>query len=314
MRLLVTGGSGYVGAGILRRAPHEWQIAATYFAHPIERASVAVFCVDVRNADAVNHVFSEFRPDVVIHTAAQMSGAAMMTTNVDGTRHVAHAAQRIGAHLIHLSTDVVFDGEHAPYDETAVPAPITPYGESKARAEQVVRAEHPRALIVRTSLVYGFAPMDPRTRQTLAGEMPRLFTDEYRCPIFIDDLADALIELAISLRGAILSERNKPKDAPKQSPTPHWGSVHLARNDSKELGILHIAGSQRLSRYEFGLKLACALGVVPQFAPAPSAPSPTPRPRDCTLDISRAQKILRTRLRGVDEVLAKYKTLCQPPS
>lgn len=307
MRLLVTGGSGYVGAGILRRTPHEWQIAATYFTHPIERASVAFFCVDVRNADAVNHVFNEFRPDVVIHTAAQMSGEAMMTTNVDGTRHVAHAAQRIGARLIHLSTDVVFDGEHAPYDETAVPAPITPYGESKARAEQVVRAEHPRALIVRTSLVYGFAPMDPRTRQTLAGEMPRLFTDEYRCPIFIDDLADALVELAVSVRAF----------SAKQSPMSDWeiaSSENRPRNGSERLSILHVAGPQRLSRYEFGLKLARALRVEPKFVPAPSASSPTPRPRDCTLDIARAQKILRTRLRGVDEVLAEYKTLCQPPS
>jgi dTDP-4-dehydrorhamnose reductase len=269
MRLLVTGGSGYIGAGILRRAPQEWKIAATYCAHPIERADVAAFRVDVRDADAVNRVFNAFRPDVVIHTAAQMSGDAMMTTNVDGTRNVARAARRVEARLLHLSTDVIFDGEHAPYDEDAAPAPITPYGESKARAEQVVRAEHPRALIVRTSLVYGFDPMDPRTRQTLAGEMPYLFTDEYRCPIFIDDLADALIE--------------------------------LAQNDCA--GILHIAGAQRVSRYEFGLKLARALNSEPKFAPALSASSPTPRPRDCTLDISRAQKILRTRLRGVDQVL-----------
>lgn len=271
MKLLVTGGSGYIGAGILRCAPRDWKLAATYFAHPIERADVAAFCVDVRDASAVNRVFATFRPAVVIHTAAQMSGETMMTTNVDGTRHVARAAQRHGARLIHLSTDVVFDGEHAPYDEDATPAPLTPYGESKARAEQVVRIEHPRALIVRTSLVYGFAPMDPRTRQTLAGEMPRLFTDEYRCPIFIDDLADALIELA-------------------------------AQDVS---GVLHVVGPQRLSRYEFGLKLARALRVEIKFAPALVVSSPTPRPRDCTLAITRAQRILKTRLRGVEEVLGQ---------
>lgn len=269
MKLLVTGGSGYVGAGILRRAPKEWKIAATYFAHPIEQENVADFCVDVREADAVNHVFDAFHPDVVIHTAALMTGDAMMATNIEGTRNVAHAAQHHCARLIHLSSDVIFDGEHAPYAEDAVPTPITPYGESKARAEQVVKEEHPHAVIVRTSLVYGFAPMDPRTRQTLNGEMPRLFTDEYRCPIFVDDLADALIE--------------------------------LAQNDF--IGVLNIAGAQRQSRYEFGFRLARAFHVEPRFQPALSASSPTPRPRDCTLDITRAQKILRTRLRGVDEVL-----------
>jgi dTDP-4-dehydrorhamnose reductase len=111
--------------------------------------------------------------------------------------------------------------------------------------------------------------MDPRTRQTIAGEMPRLFTDEYRCPIFVDDLADALIE--------------------------------LATNDF--IGGLNVVGPQRLSRYEFGLKLARAFRVESKFAPALSASSPVPRPRDCTLDISLAQKILRTRLRSVNQVL-----------
>ncbi len=272
MKLLVTGGSGYIGAGILRRAPREWNLAATYLAHPIERADVAAFCVDVRDANAVTRLFEAFRPDVVIHTAAVMTGETMFATNVEGSRNVARAAARCHAYLIHLSTDVIFDGEHAPYDEDAAPAPITPYGESKARAEQVIRAEHPSALIVRTSLVYGFEPMDPRTRQTLAGGVPRLFTDEYRCPIFVDDLADALLELADQKPGFL---------------------------------ILNIAGAQRISRYEFGLKLARAFRIEPKFAPALSASSPTPRPRDCTLDISRAQNILRTRLRGVDEVLAR---------
>jgi dTDP-4-dehydrorhamnose reductase len=270
MKLLVTGGSGYVGAGILCRAPKEWRIAATYFAHPLGRADVAAFRVDVRDANAVNRLFDEFSPTVVIHTAAVMTGGEMMATNAEGSRNLARAAARARARLIHLSSDVIFDGEHAPYAETAVPAPITPYAESKARAEQVVQAAHPQPLLVRTSLVYGFAPLDSRTRQTLAGGMPRLFADEYRCPIFVDDLADGLIE--------------------------------LAQNDSG--GVLNIAGPQRLSRYEFGVKFARAFRVEPRFQPALCASSPTPRPRDCTLDVSLAQRQLKTRLRGVDEVLA----------
>jgi dTDP-4-dehydrorhamnose reductase len=277
MRVLITGASGYVGANIVRRAPRDWKIAATYFAHPIECAGVAAFCVDVRDANAVNRLFDTFRPDVVIHTAALMTGDEMMTTNIEGTRHVARAATQFNVCLIHLSSDVIFDGEHAPYREDDVPAPITPYAESKARAEQVVREEHSHAVIVRTSLVYGFDPMDPRTRQTLNGEMPRLFTDEYRCPIFVDDLADALIEVADQKPGFL----EKPG-----------------------FSILNIAGAQRLSRYEFGLKLARAFRIEPKFAPALSASSPVPRPRDCTLDIARTQNILRTRLRGVDQVLA----------
>ena len=298
MRLLVTGGSGYLGAGILKRAPKTWQIAATYFAHPIasvhrlgdeesrsstptgerlrqRKGNVAAFRVDVRDADAVDCLFDEFQPDVVIHTVAQMTGDQMMSVNVDGARNIARAVARANARLIHLSSDVIFDGEHAPYTERAAPDPISPYAESKARAESAVKEELPRAVIARTSLIYGLDPLDPRTRQVLNGEMPCLFTDEYRCPIFVDDLVDALLELA---------------------------EIEFA-------GVINIAGAQRLSRCDFGARMANAFHAAPRFEPALSASYPGRRPRDCTLDISLAQKVLRTRLRGVDEVVANIKRI-----
>ena len=169
-----------------------------------------------------------------------------------------------------MSSDVIFDGEHAPYSEQDPPCPIHPYAVSKAHAEQAVVTEYPPAVLVRTSLIYGFNPMDPRTQQTLTGNMPLLFSDEYRCPVFVDDLADALTELALS---------------PFQ-------------------GVMNAAGTQRVSRYEFGLKLASTFHVPPRFSAAVSASSPVPRPRDCALDVSLATTLLKTRLRGVDEVLS----------
>ncbi len=313
MKLLVTGGSGYVGAEILRRAPRHWQLAATYLDHPIAHENVAAFRVDVRDAAAVNALFARFEPDAVIHTVARMWGDALMATNVDGSRNIARAARAHAARLIHLSSDVIFDGEHAPYAEDSQPQPVHTYAESKARAESAVRevysgviarsivrdeaipkVEHgdyfiahlplqavqgktaPRndtgnLVIVRTSLVYGFDPLDPRTHQTFNGEMPRLFTDEFRCPIFVADLADALLE--------------------------------LAQNDCT--GVLHVAGAQRLSRYDFGLRLARAFNTTPRFIPALSASNPSPRPRDCAMSIARAQKLLETKLRGVDQVIAE---------
>jgi len=276
MKLLITGASGYVGSAVLRHAPKDWNIAATYFTHPIEKTDVAAFCVDTRDADATHRLFDEFRPDVVIHTAALMTGDSMMSVNAEGSRIIARMATQFKARLIHLSSDVIFDGEHAPYDEHALPHPITPYAESKARAEEWVHADYANPVIVRTSLVYGFKPMDLRTRQTVNGEFPWLFTDEYRSPIFVDDLADALIEIAQN---------------PGFSKKPGFSTINLA-------------GPQRLSRYEFGIKLANAFHVEPKFEQALSASFPTPRPRDCTLDISLAQKFLKTRLRSVDDVLS----------
>ena len=95
MRLLVTGGSGYLGAAILKRTPVDWQIAATYNTHSIAQQNVAAFRVDMRDAETVNRVVADFRPDLVIHTAALMTGAAMIAVNADGSRNIARAAKQI---------------------------------------------------------------------------------------------------------------------------------------------------------------------------------------------------------------------------
>lgn len=270
MRLLVIGASSYLGAAILKRAPANWQIAATYFSHPFSFPNVAALRADARDADAANRLVAQIRPDAIIHTPAAMNGELLTALNVDGACNIARAAAQAKARLIHISTDVIFDGEHSPYDERAQPNPITPYGESKARSERAVTATHPGPVIVRTSLIYGFDPIDTRTRLTLDGGMPHLFSDEFRCPVFVVDLADALIE--------------------------------IAQNDF--VGVLNVAGPQRLSRYDFGLKLARTFDIAPNFQPALSASSAALRPRDCTLGIALAQKLLHTRLRSVDEVLA----------
>lgn len=275
MRLLVTGGSSFLGSHILKRSPNDWQLAATYFSHPIMDQNVAAIRVDLRDAEAVRRVIVEVQPDTIIHTPAAMDGMLLRTLNVGGSRNVAHAAAHARAQLVHISSDVIFDGEHAPYDESAEPQPITPYAESKVQAELAVAESFPDPAIVRTSLIYGFDPMDQRTSSLLGGKMPRLFTDEFRCPIFVNDLADALIELAVI----------------------------------KFNGVINIAGPQKLSRYEFGFKIARTFGMQPKFEPALSSSNPSPRPRDCSLNISLAQRILKTHLRSVDQVLLWWNPL-----
>ena len=122
----------------------------------------------------------------------------------------------------------------------------------------------PGATIVRTSLVTCFDPPDPRTEpvlQALRGERSpvTLFTDEYRCPVRVEDLAAALVELI----------------------------------DRPFAGILHIAGPERLSRYDLGLRIARFYGLPPRpgIAPGLACDSGMPRPRDCTLSIARAPAV-----------------------
>ena len=241
MRLHVTGATGYLGSELVRLRPD----AST------ER-------VEVRDADAVRELFERFRPDVVVHTAYRQDEDDVNTV---GSETVARAAAAVGARLVHLSTDVVFDGRKgSPYVEADPVSPLTGYGRAKAEAETRVTAAHPGALLVRTSLLYGGG--EPSKHEAAARD-PALtfFTNEIRSPIQVTDLAQALLELA---------------------------ELDVA-------GPLHVAGADDVSRAEFAELIA--------GAPVRTGRVPESRPLDCSLDSSRAQALLRTRLRGVREVL-----------
>ena len=246
MKLHVTGGSGFLGSELLRMAPK-----ATG-----ER-------VEVRDADAVRALLGRLRPDVVVHTAYRQDGDGAREVTVDGAENVARAASEVGARLVHLSTDVVFDGRKgAPYVEDDRPCPVTDYGAAKAEAERRVLGAHPQALVVRTSLLVGGPGHEPSKHERMAFDPAMAFyEDEARCPTQVGDLARALLELA---------------------------ALDVT-------GVLHVAGSDRLSRAE--------LAELVAGAPVARRPAPAGRPLDCSLDSSRARALLHARVRGAREVL-----------
>jgi dTDP-4-dehydrorhamnose reductase len=231
--------------------------------------------LDVTDRRAVDALADELDPDAVVHTAYQRDGEHAAEVTVHGAQIVAAAARRVGARLVHLSTDVVFDGARTGrYVEDDEPSPVSAYGRAKAESERAVLELVPPALVVRTSLLYGGAVPGPHEEVALEaaqGERDAVFfTDEIRCPTVVSDLADALLDLL----------------------------------DTDAAGLLHVAGHDAVSRYEFARLVVRAAGLPTEaLRPARSVDSGLVRPLNCALDSSRAAGLVTTPPRGVHEVL-----------
>lgn len=277
-RLLITGGSGYLGRHLARRVAAQWSGAWAYTTHSRDPLALPQgMALDVRDGPAVARLVADFAPDVIIHTAGSNTTLDMTAVIVEGTRHVVAAAQAAGARLIHLSTDSIFDGTAAPYDETARPAPLHAYGRAKAAAEALVSA-HANAVIVRTSLIYGLAEMDNGTAWLAAalraGQPVTLFTNQWRNPVWVESLVGACLELV----------------------------------DSPYRGVLNVAGRQAMSRADFGLRLLDWWRVSERATLALGADESGCWPLDCRLDVGRAAGLLVTPLLGVDAVFGSVGT------
>ena len=223
--LLITGGAGFLGQHIVRAAT-TWQTHATYYqSQPSLYPHVTYHHCDLRDRTRVGTLLASVRPDVMIHTACSNHSAQEVNSIVPAARVLAEASQGASCRFLHMSTDLVFDGEEAPYDEESLPKPISTYGQAKADAEQLISDCYPQAVIIRSSLMYGVDPVDHQTRWLLDGlvrhKPVRLFTDEFRSPIWVKTLAASLLELA----------------------------------ETDFVGILHIAGPESFSRWEFGLAM-----------------------------------------------------------
>jgi dTDP-4-dehydrorhamnose reductase len=224
--------------------------------------------VELTDAAAVAAVFRSARPDAVLHAAALARVADCVRdpdrawrTNAGATATLARLAADAGVRLVLVSTDLVFDGEHAPYREGDAPGPVSVYGRTKRAAEEEALAV-PRSAVVRVSLLYGPALhgrpsfFDEQAAALRSGRPVTLFRDEWRSPLDLVTAARALVAVA----------------------------------ESDFCGLLHVGGPERLSRLEMGLRLAAYLGV--DAAPVVAAdrdavPAAEPRPRDVSLDSSR---------------------------
>ena len=210
-----------------------------------------------------------------------------MRANCDGPAALAAASAVHEVPFVYFSTEYVFDGQAGPYAEDAPPNPINAYGRSKWKGERAVGLAYPNALILRTTVVYG---PDPRARNFLytlertlrAGRALRVPSDQLSTPTYNADLAAAAVGLVAA--GAV--------------------------------GVFHVCGAERLSRFDFALRAAVAMGLdASNIAAAPTAElgQRAPRPLQAGLrSVKLSQMFPSLRMRGVEESIRHWRSAGKP--
>jgi dTDP-4-dehydrorhamnose reductase len=270
----ITGANGLIGNYLVQTAPRfapRWRVRA------LTRADF-----DLLDFETVEREFKKDQPQLIIHCAAitvvseaQKNPALAWRVNVEVTKLLAELASEI--QFVFFSTDLVFDGRKGNYTETDAPNPLHFYGETKAAAEEIV-LKNPRHLVVRTSLNYaasraGNRSFNEQLRLALqTGQGMTLFTDEFRSPIPAIETARAIWELV----------------------------------NKNCAGIYHVAGAEKLSRWQIGRLLVKRWPEIKTKLESGSAKDffGPPRALDTSLDISKVQNILPAPLSGLADWLA----------
>jgi dTDP-4-dehydrorhamnose reductase len=206
MKILVTGANGLLGYKLIQLLASKAEINTIATGRKKINdlpAGVQYYDLDVTNHDQTLAVLSLTKPDVVIHTAAMTQVDQCETerdlcwkANVTGVENVVEACEKNNIHLVHVSTDFIFDGSHGPLDETALPKPVNFYGESKLAGEQAIQKSKIKWAILRTVLVYGITPDLSRSNIVLwvkksleEGKTINVVNDQWRTPTLAEDLA-----------------------------------------------------------------------------------------------------------------------------
>ena len=269
-RILVTGVSGFLGRYVATTLKNHHAVLGTYCNHTPVLDAEELTHLDLTDVETVQATCRAFRPDVVVHAAALSDVDACerhpndaYDVNVRGTEAIAQAAVAVGARLIYISTDQVYDGVKGHYDEADVPQPLMVYGRTKLEGEHRATAICRDTVILRIALLYGWGVpsrlnfVDRLIDQLQTGQEAALFIDQYRTPLYVVQAAEAIGRLI---------------EAPEVRKT------------------FNLGGGERINRYVFGLKL-CEVFDLPKALLKPVEMSSmgglAARPPDCSLNSSK---------------------------
>ncbi|MEM1604666.1 MAG: dTDP-4-dehydrorhamnose reductase [Fervidicoccaceae archaeon] len=273
MKVLVTGATGLLGYWLIDvLALSGYDVYATYHEKVPLSKNVSWVKLNLEDMQSIAKTISEIKPDIVIHSAAytdvdgcEINKEKAYMINYIGTEAVARASRDVN-YFIYISTDYVFGGEKGLYKEEDAPAPVNYYGLTKLLGEVAVKNILPdRSVVVRVSGLYGYSPTGKKNfgvialEKLLKREPIEAFVDQWLSPTYVRFLAMAITKLI----------------------------------EKKPVGIIHVAG-ERLSRYDFALKLADILGVERELVRPITMDSVkliALRPRDSSLDTSKAMEL-----------------------
>jgi dTDP-4-dehydrorhamnose reductase len=288
VKIFVTGGSGMLGHCLMRLAALKYQVFGSYHNHPVNIDGCSLYALDISDEAQVRSCFTSIRPDVVVHTAAltdvdecEKFPDKARRINSHGTAIVAKVCQSLGAFLIYISSDYVFDGATGGYRETDTPNPVNEYGRSKLLGENNACEHCSRVSVIRAT-VFGLklpprvGMMESMVAALRDGKGMTRFFDQYFTPLYTGQLSEVLICIA------------------ELAPT----------------GVFHVGSVNKVSRLEF------SKSVAEVFAYADSHIYPGPfrqidglacRPRDTSLVCNRIKERLDIELPQVVEGLVWMK-------
>jgi len=291
-RIFITGGTGLLGQYLIRTRKAGLDLLSCYIGnYDIESGEGCRYVkADIRDLAGMKSIGDEFRPDVVIHTAGianvdycEHHYEEAYSSNVLGTEVIIELCKNVRAVLIYISTNAVFDGETAPYDEQGAVNPLSCYGKLKVACEGLVTNSGLRAAVVRPILMYGWHHGGERSNQVtwLLDKLGRreevtMVEDVYENPLFAESCALSI-----------------------------WKII-----DQDCTGLFHIAGRDIVNRYELALAVADVFQLDRRLIrPVKSDyfPSLAPRPKNTSFITKKMENDLGIRPLGLTEGLRLMK-------
>ena len=290
-KILIIGASGMLGQRCAKLFSSMENVKALCASidETIRFENAEYMTVDVTDEIQIQNIIMNFLPDVIINASAYTNVDKSETErdlswkiNVSGVKYMAETAKKIGAHIIHISSDYVFDGKNGPYSESEVPNPINYYGLTKLEGENAVTNSGADYTVIRTNVLYGIIPSGRLdfvrwVVDSIRSSKPiKIVCDQINNPTFIDDLVSAI---------ALVIEK-------------------------KKFGLYNVGGKEFLDRYEFTMRIADVFNLDKSFVTkivTEELNQPAPRPLKSGLLNDKAQLELGYAPIDLDESLIRMK-------